>query len=504
MSLNRMKSFLLLTTFVCCVSSAQAKINFGLKNNSSKPVVISGFLFDADSIQFTFWEGANIDFINSRKFVAKYTDSSNFNFKVIPVNGLIKLNFVIFNNGAHRLYYDYVVEAGDSINLIAAIKNGNFSVTFFGKDATKYQLKGLIDQEFEKFDIDRLFVDKSLGEASIKISHAAKVLEPYKTGRLRMLKVLDSHKNHLSPPVYQIMKADLLSLIVYYYHYTLNSFYTRALNNVESNLALKLYSYNKIPLELFSDQVLQLAPRYVEYILERSKLDLLFEYRASGQQVISFKDIYFKLKGNFQGLLREKLLTFFIVNPMFQDPDNTSQSDFDECVEDAFMLIKDPLLKGLIKNILMAYKKGADAYNFSLPDTSGNLVSLHDFKGRVVLIDMWYTGCSGCANFFKIFESEIFPRFKNNPLFKVVSISTDKGRERWLNSINGGRYTQPEHVNLYTNGMGANHPIMKHYDIKAFPALILIDKSGKIFSRVLPGTDSKEIINLFNSAIQEH
>jgi hypothetical protein len=163
-----MKSFLLLTIFVFCLTPVQAKINYGLKNNSSKPVVISGSLFDADSIKFTFWEGANIDLINSQKFVAKYTDSNYFNFRVIPVNGLIKLSFIIFNNGAHRLYYDYVVEAGDSINLIAAVKNGNFSVTFFGKDAVKYQVKGLIDHEFEKFDIDRLFVDNSLGEASIK------------------------------------------------------------------------------------------------------------------------------------------------------------------------------------------------------------------------------------------------------------------------------------------------------------------------------------------------
>ena len=38
---------------------------------------------------------------------------------------------------------------------------------------------------------------------------------------------------------------------------------------------------------------------------------------------------------------------------------------------------------------LTIYAKGAPAYNFSLADTKDHKVSLADFKGKVVVLDIW-------------------------------------------------------------------------------------------------------------------
>ena len=50
---------------------------------------------------------------------------------------------------------------------------------------------------------------------------------------------------------------------------------------------------------------------------------------------------------------------------------------------------------------LKAKISGKYAYNFNLPDTLSKRVQLSEFKGKVVFIDFWYTGCTNCVEFYK-------------------------------------------------------------------------------------------------------
>jgi thiol-disulfide isomerase/thioredoxin len=103
---------------------------------------------------------------------------------------------------------------------------------------------------------------------------------------------------------------------------------------------------------------------------------------------------------------------------------------------------------------------------------------MKSFSGKVVLLDFWFAHCGPCAMIHPYLE-EVRKEFVNTD-FVLVAISIDKSKETWLSSIKNGLRTSSSNVNLYTNGQGDNNDIIKHYNVKNYPTLILIDKSGRL------------------------
>jgi cytochrome oxidase Cu insertion factor (SCO1/SenC/PrrC family) len=124
---------------------------------------------------------------------------------------------------------------------------------------------------------------------------------------------------------------------------------------------------------------------------------------------------------------------------------------------------------------------GQPAYNFELTDTSGKKVKLSDFKGKVVFIDFWYTGCVNCLNYYENVLSKVEEQFRSNQNFVFISISIDKDKVYWLKSVNKRKYTSVLATNLYTNGEGTLNNVIANYRIEVYPRPLIIDKNQKIF-----------------------
>lgn len=133
---------------------------------------------------------------------------------------------------------------------------------------------------------------------------------------------------------------------------------------------------------------------------------------------------------------------------------------------------------------------GKSAYNFELPDGNGKMVSMKDFKGKVVLIDVWATWCGPCKAQMP-FLKEVEEHYHNNKdlVFVGISMDAEKDKTKWLNMI---KEKELEGVQLLDD---RGKFFAKKYNITAIPRFCLIDKDGN-WSEVrcpLPETKDKLI-----------
>jgi thiol-disulfide isomerase/thioredoxin len=139
-------------------------------------------------------------------------------------------------------------------------------------------------------------------------------------------------------------------------------------------------------------------------------------------------------------------------------------------------------------------KSGNQAYNFEFPNNNGDTVSLSDFLGKVVYIDVWATWCGPCRHespFFDSLENEY--RGKN---IAFISVSVDDDKDAWLNFV---EKEKPEWTQLHTGGWDCS--ICKDYFIHSIPRFLLIDAEGKIIDATAARPSSEEIGGILDKYI---
>ncbi len=109
---------------------------------------------------------------------------------------------------------------------------------------------------------------------------------------------------------------------------------------------------------------------------------------------------------------------------------------------------------------------------------SGEPLDWSDYKGKVVLVQFWSTGCHPCV-------AEIPNIKKNYDLyhdrgFEVVGISLDRNREKLEKFVEKNDLPWPTIYEEEQKNAGFQSPMAIHYDVFAIPTLILLDRDGKV------------------------
>ncbi len=125
---------------------------------------------------------------------------------------------------------------------------------------------------------------------------------------------------------------------------------------------------------------------------------------------------------------------------------------------------------------------GVNTLDFSGTDRSDKKVSVSDFKGKVVVVDVWATWCGPCRKelpSLKALEKEYHDK---NVVFLSISLDEAKDKQKWMDFIQREGLTG---VQLF-GGNGLASDVAKLYNIKGIPRFMVFGKNGKIVTDNAP------------------
>ncbi|QDW25339.1 TlpA family protein disulfide reductase [Pedobacter sp. KBS0701] len=146
-----------------------------------------------------------------------------------------------------------------------------------------------------------------------------------------------------------------------------------------------------------------------------------------------------------------------------------------------------------LHNRLLSEMIAVPAPNFTLKDLDGNVVSLKDLKGKVIVLDFWSTWCVPCKKSFPAMQLAV-NAYKNDPSVKFLFIHTWETSKTPIEDVK--KYLAQSGFNFQVlmdlkDGAGRNAAV-EDYGVSAIPAKFVIDKAGKIIFKLtgFKGTDA--------------
>lgn len=466
------------------VISDSTSLNFFLSGN------LKGIGSSGDSLLLYFTKDI-LDTYNSPD-VIRVDTNGNFSIKkYLPIRKGSLIHIWIPSKKTY-LISNAPVEDKDSIYISAVFEENEITqIAFSGRGSIKYQCQ----REIENIKEERASRDKT-NRGNYSLDTIKQLWNAANT--TPELMVLKKYKEQLPATVFKLLETENIGEIKNNCIVALRIKYGVALKQKNSALKDSIINIR----EVFKKSIILKQPDILA--LSRSYRNLLrnkevFDLEIQTNYFFSLKDVYTKIKNTYSGPLRESLIIASFLNTAAYVP--ISPVGMDSLYKDAIGIIRNPELKDYVVMKLQHMGKGAEAYNFALPDVNGQTVHLADFKGKVVLMDIWFTGCPGCLGYsISVLEKIIYPEFSQHSDVVFVSISGDTDKSQWLQSVKEGKYTRSKNVNLYTGGLGFDHPFTRYYNFDGGPYFLLIDRNGKVVSGGRPFQDPNVLIGLIKDA----
>lgn len=150
----------------------------------------------------------------------------------------------------------------------------------------------------------------------------------------------------------------------------------------------------------------------------------------------------------------------------------------DSLFSHALDYIRTPWIANELAELKHATLIGQDFSAYGFLDQQGDTVYPEAWKGKLVFVDFWLSGCGACLSFARDTFLPIMEEFEDHPDVLFVTVAGDNDPEVWKKSLASGRYTSGQSTNLYSGG--TDHPTLRQNLILAFPAQILLDGEGRI------------------------
>ncbi len=129
---------------------------------------------------------------------------------------------------------------------------------------------------------------------------------------------------------------------------------------------------------------------------------------------------------------------------------------------------------------------------FLFENTKGRLVSLNEFTGNYVYINIWASECEPCQEELQAIES-LKKVYTKNIEFISVSLDNLKDKKKWKEFIVNEKLTGTQLI----SDDSWHSDFIRAYNIKTIPRYILVNPNGMIVDTHAPRPSKKKLIKLF-------
>ena len=142
--------------------------------------------------------------------------------------------------------------------------------------------------------------------------------------------------------------------------------------------------------------------------------------------------------------------------------------------------------------------KGVLSPGFTLPDIDGNMVSLSDYKGKIVLLNIWATWCPPCVAEMPSME-KLYQELKGED-FEILAVSID---------ATGSNVVAPfmkKHKLSFPALTDTQGTIKDLYQTTGVPESFIIGKDGFIAEKIIGPRDwaTPDVMNYFRNLVQKN
>jgi thiol-disulfide isomerase/thioredoxin len=416
--------------------------------------------------------------------IAETDSSGNF---VLKSNQIKTGFYQVLVNNYHRLNYDIFLEVGDSIHIVQSSWNEvpHLSVSRRGSDKLNYLM-----EDYQIFPKDKAFYDRINGKSFGTELLFRSFIDSIQNLRISKLALNKSLPEELKKQFEFDIHAESAGFLFQHLerrNYTMKEDFSYCYPDSSYFSFLKNLKFNNAFCQ--STLVKQLAGDYLT-----AKAREAFKDKNDSiwwEENLSWKLDYIS---NQPKMIWTDLLALSTISDysfgMMQKSFFENLKAFDKKMEPLFYNDAD---RQLFKNNAAQYfalSPGMPAPDFALPDSSGNIVRLSGFKGKVVYLDFWGTWCYPCIQ--DIPDAlELQKKYKDKPvIFLYVALEyNEENIANWKKFIAGKDARFANFVDFKPfPGMHLvaekqfGNEMIKPYKINFVPNNVLIDQNGNLVS----------------------
>lgn len=130
---------------------------------------------------------------------------------------------------------------------------------------------------------------------------------------------------------------------------------------------------------------------------------------------------------------------------------------------------------------------GAPFPDINLVDQSGKVVTIQDFQGKVIYLDIWATWCKPCVEEFP-YSKSLRQKILDDDIF-FMYLSVDNDTANWKSYLHEKKNLNGIHLIEQESGT-----VWKSLKLDGIPRYMLIDRKGNIVNAFAPKPSSEKIM----------